>query len=72
MNFKTGDKVKFLNDIGGGVITEFIDKKSAKVRTGDGFEIPVLISELVSAVDENNFFKSEDIEKKEITIEDKP
>jgi hypothetical protein len=53
MNLKTGDRVKFLNDIGGGVITAFLDKKKAMVRTSDGFEIPVMIAELVA--DSGNF-----------------
>jgi hypothetical protein len=70
MSFKTGDRVKFLNDVGGGVITEFVDKKSVKVRTGDGFEIPVLVTELVSAVDENNFFQSGEDNSAEIPVVD--
>ena len=70
MSFKTGDRVKFLNDVGGGVITEFVDKKSVKVRTGDGFEIPVLVTELISAVDENDFFQSGEDETSKIPVVD--
>ena len=47
MNFKVGTKVKFLNDIGGGFIKRFQDDKVALVENEDGFEIPVLISELI-------------------------
>ena len=47
MTFKVGDSVKFLNDTGGGVITRFVDKNLAHVQTTDGFEIPVLLSELI-------------------------
>ncbi len=47
MALKVGDRVKFLNDIGGGVITRFVDQNLAHVQTNDGFEIPVLLSELV-------------------------
>lgn len=57
MNFKTGDRVKFLNDVGGGVLTAFLDKKKAMVRTIDGFEIPVMIAELVP--DTGNFMPNE-------------
>ncbi len=47
MKFKKGDRVRFLNDIGGGVITRVMDEKMVHVRTHDGFEIPVLKNELV-------------------------
>jgi hypothetical protein len=46
MTFKPGDKVKFLNDVGGGTVTR-ITKQTAYVETNDGFEIPTLFSELV-------------------------
>jgi hypothetical protein len=42
-----GDKVKFLNAVGGGKVIAFQSKKVAVVEDHDGFEIPVLISELV-------------------------
>ncbi len=47
MQFKVGDAVKFLNDTGTGEIVEIIDKNTAMVRTEDGFEIPVLMKDLV-------------------------
>ncbi|MGN0032913.1 MAG: DUF2027 domain-containing protein [Candidatus Limimorpha sp.] len=46
-NFKVGDKVSFLNDKGGGVITKIIDTRMAEVAIEDGFNIPVLLSDLV-------------------------
>jgi hypothetical protein len=46
MKLKIGDKVKFLNDIGGGTILR-IDGKIAYVRNEDGFEIPTTLTELV-------------------------
>jgi hypothetical protein len=46
MTFKTGDKVRFLNDVGGGTVVRVV-KQTAYVETEDGFEIPVLFSELV-------------------------
>ncbi len=47
MRFKTGDRVRFLNDTGEGIITRIIDEQKAMVENSDGFEIPVLIKELV-------------------------
>lgn len=47
MTFKKGDRVKFLNDIGQGEIIGFKDSKFAVVINDDGFEMPVLISELL-------------------------
>lgn len=52
---KVGDKVKFLNDVGGGKITKIIDKKQALVLNDDDFEIPVLIHDLLK-VEEADFF----------------
>ncbi|MEO6884115.1 MAG: Smr/MutS family protein [Bacteroidia bacterium] len=47
MEFKVGDKIKFLNEQGGGVISEFLNKKIVKIITDDGFEIPYFVSKLV-------------------------
>jgi len=47
MKFKIGDKVKFLNDSGGGIISEIMDRNLVKVRIEDGFDIPVLATELI-------------------------
>lgn len=46
MTFKAGDKVKFLNDVGGGTITKVV-KEQAYVMIDDGFDIPVPLSQLV-------------------------
>ena len=45
---KVGDKVKFLNDVGGGVVTSFINKNMVNVENDDGFEIPCSITELLN------------------------
>jgi hypothetical protein len=47
MTLKIGDRVRFLNDVGGGIVTAFIDNKMVEVRTDDGFELPVLATELL-------------------------
>ena len=44
---KIGDKVRFLNDVGGGVISGFQGKDTVLVEDEDGFDIPVLKSECV-------------------------
>ena len=46
MNFEKGDKVKFLNDVGGGIV-QTIENKIARVLMNDGFEVPVLLAELI-------------------------
>jgi hypothetical protein len=47
MNLKPGDKVKFLNTKGGGIVTKNINSFMVSVAIEDGFEIPTLSSELV-------------------------
>lgn len=47
MQYNIGDKVRFLNDVGGGTIVKFIDKETVSVLNDDDFEIPVLIRELI-------------------------
>ena len=47
MKLRIGDKVRFLNETGEGVITRFKDKDMVFVEVSDGFEIPYLIKHLV-------------------------
>jgi len=52
---KIGDKIRFLNDVGGGTVVAFQDKDIAVVRDGNGFDIPVLAREcIVVETDEYN------------------
>jgi hypothetical protein len=44
---KVGDKVKFLNASGGGIIAKVIDSRMVSIMIEDGFEIPTMISELI-------------------------
>ncbi|MCK9271526.1 MAG: DUF2027 domain-containing protein [Bacteroidales bacterium] len=55
MKFKIGDKVKFLNDNGGGVVSKIISASLVNIQIEDGFEIPTLVSELVLANELENF-----------------
>ncbi|WP_339735034.1 DUF2027 domain-containing protein [uncultured Sunxiuqinia sp.] len=49
---KVGDRVKFMNDVGGGIVTKVVSKSLVHVENDDGFEIPTLVSELVVVSDE--------------------
>lgn len=49
MNFKPGDRVIFLNEKGGGIITRIIDDNVVHVAIDDGFEIPYAVRDLLKA-----------------------
>jgi hypothetical protein len=44
---KIGDKVRFLSEVGGGIVTGFQGKDIVLVQDEDGFDIPMLIRECV-------------------------
>lgn len=44
---KIGDKVRFLSEVGGGVVTGFQGKNIVLVEDADGFDIPMPINECV-------------------------
>ena len=44
---KIGDKVRFLNEIGGGIVKGFRGKDIVLVEDSDGFDIPMPIRECV-------------------------
>ena len=46
MLFKKGDRVKFLNDVGGGMVTR-TDNKTIYVENEDGFEVPAIAAQLL-------------------------
>jgi hypothetical protein len=47
MILKIGNKVRFLNEVGGGVVSAIINEKMVEVETDDGFVLPILSSELL-------------------------
>jgi hypothetical protein len=49
MKYKIGDKVKFLNEVGGGVVQKIISPTMVSVTNQDGFDIPVMINEIIFA-----------------------
>lgn len=44
---KVGDKVRFLSEVGGGIVKGFQGKDTVLVEDADGFDIPMLIRECV-------------------------
>ena len=51
-----GEKVRFLNEVGGGVISGFQGKDVVLVKDEDGFDIPMLRSQVVVIeTNANNF-----------------
>lgn len=47
MKFKVGDRVKFLNESGGGIVSKIISPNMVNVAIEDGFEIPTMTHELL-------------------------
>lgn len=45
--YNPGDEVKFLNEKGGGTVIRMIDSRMVLVAIEDGFEIPVLVNDIV-------------------------
>lgn len=56
-----GDRVKFLNEKGSGSVTRLIDKQMVMVRTDDGFEYPVLRSELINTSIDESIVREKDV-----------
>ncbi|MGL5938721.1 MAG: DUF2027 domain-containing protein [Phocaeicola sp.] len=51
---KIGDKVRFLSEVGGGIVRGFKGKDTVLVEDEDGFDIPMLIKECV-VIDTNDY-----------------
>jgi len=47
MKFSINQRVKFLNEIGGGVVVKILNDEMVVVQTDDGFEIPHPVKELI-------------------------
>ena len=50
---KIGDQVRFLNEIGGGRVAGFQGKNIVLVEDEDGFQVPMLTTEVVVVGDED-------------------
>jgi len=60
---KVGDKVRFLNDVGGGKVVKIKDSRMVVIETDDGFEMPVLSNELVVIDNASDFRISQTSDK---------
>ncbi|MCE5178349.1 MAG: DUF2027 domain-containing protein [Porphyromonadaceae bacterium] len=69
---ETGDKVRFLNTVGGGVVKGFLSKHLVIVEDENGFEVPILISECVVVESAGNGKLGQISENKETLIEKDP
>ncbi len=67
MNIRIGNKVRFLNEKGEGIVTRIKDKNAVFVEV-DGFEIPYRVSDLV-VVDTEIVFKDEGKQEQEVKHE---
>ncbi len=67
---KIGDKVRFLNSVGGGVIKGFQGKDQVLVEDEDGFEIPAFIRECVVVGDSDMQVHSNNKPKIQVPVEE--
>lgn len=70
---KIGDKVRFLSDVGGGVVAGFQGKDIVLVEDEDGFQVPTRINDVV-LVEDDNYDKTPpsfaNIGKKRVVVKD--
>jgi hypothetical protein len=64
MKFQPGDKVKFLNEKGGGIVKRIIDSATVELSIEEGFDVPVLISDLIKVTAETASEKVFDVNYK--------
>jgi DNA-nicking Smr family endonuclease len=66
MKLTIGDKVRFLNEKGEGIVSKLLNKTTVAVTIEDGFEIPYLITELVLITEHTIEMLPENTKEKEI------
>lgn len=54
---KIGDQVRFLNETGGGRVAGFQGKNIVLVEDEDGFQVPMLTTEVVVVNDSNYYLR---------------
>lgn len=69
---KIGDKVRFLDSTGGGIVRRFSGKDLVMVEDEDGFEIPTLIRQCVVVNDDDDARASGHIRPKEAPKPERP
>ena len=73
MNIVAGDKVKFVNEKGFGVVTKIFSSSKVMVAIEDGFEIPYLVSDLIKVIENgtsSNMFNTDKINSINEQIQD--
>lgn len=72
MALKIGDKVKLLNEAGGGYVTKIISSSMVEVSVEDGFNIPYATRDLLKVVDQGTAsqFFDEDFGKQPEAVDD--
>jgi len=55
---KIGDKVRFLNEVGGGRVAGFQGKNVVLVEDNDGFQVPLMTSEVVVIEEDKSYDRS--------------
>ena len=68
MQFKVGDKVRFLDQQGEGTVIGIIDDKTITVQDESGFDYPYAVQQLVavqSRAEEHSLYNSKGIQKEE-------
>ncbi len=71
MKYKVGDRVKFLNEVGGGTISRLIGNNMIELVSEDGFSMPVMISDVIPYLetDEDQIVVKEQIVKSQTNID---
>ena len=75
---KVGDKVRFLNSEGGGVVSKVLSKDMVEVTDADGFDFPTPVSEcvVISEAADNDVFsrlkKQDEAKRKRSSDDDEP
>lgn len=69
---KIGDKVRFLDSVGGGIVRRFNGKDLVMVEDEDGFEIPTLIKQCVVVNDDDDARASGRVRPKEESKPERP
>jgi len=67
MKFQPGDKVKFLNEVGGGVVTRIIDSATVEVAIEEGFDVPIKITDLIKVASTDASGKLFDVDYKVVS-----
>ncbi len=71
MKLQVGDRVAFLNETGGGVVSKVIDAHKVMVETEDGFEYEYPCTELIVVPDEEEQHKAYGMDEDPLAFLDK-